>query len=90
MGGRGEAEGQTGSEMKLQEADVMKSRRSMFKPAEAGTGDGPLPCGKNSGEVLKAFGQSWSALFAGSSFGLAESLLLRHSHSFALSSPPKN
>ena len=63
--------------MKLEEADVMKSRRSMFKPPEAGTGDGPLPCGKEM--VLKAFGQSWFALFAGNSFGLAESLLLRHS-----------
>ena len=76
--------------MKLQEADVMKSRKSMFKPAEAGTGDGPLPCGKEKVEILKAFGQNWSALFAGSSFGLAESLLLRHRHWCALSSRPKN
>ena len=36
-------EGQTGSEMKLQEADVRRSKRSMIRPAEAGTGDGPLP-----------------------------------------------
>lgn len=43
LGGRGEAEGQTGSEMKLQEADVRSSKRSMIRPAEAGTGDGPLP-----------------------------------------------
>ena len=84
--------GQTGSEMKLQEAvEVKINRSSIFKPAEAGTGDGPLPCGKRNGrEILKAFGQSWLALFAGSSFGLAESLLLRHRHSYALSSRPKN
>ena len=59
LGVRGEAEGQTGSEMKLQETEVMKSRRSMFKPAEAGTGDGPLPCGK---EVVESFESSWSEL----------------------------
>ena len=36
--------GQTGSEMKLQEAvEVKINRSSIFEPAEAGTGDGPLP-----------------------------------------------
>ena len=59
LGVRGEAEGQTGSEMKLQETEVMKSRRSMFKPAEAGTGDGPLPCGK---EIVESFEIIWSEL----------------------------
>ena len=39
--------GQTGSEMKLEEAiEVKINRSSIFKPAEAGTGDQPLPCGK--------------------------------------------
>ena len=38
--------GQTGSEMKLEEAiEVKINRSSIFKPAEAGTGDQPLPCG---------------------------------------------
>ena len=38
--------GQTGSEMKLQEAvEVKINRSSIFEPAEAGTGDQPLPCG---------------------------------------------
>ena len=58
----------------------------MFKPAaEAGTGDGPLPCGKRNG-LVRAFKGVWSELvFAGSSFGLAESLLLRHQHLFVIS-----
>ena len=39
--------GQTGSEMKLEEAvEVKINRSSIFKPAEAGTGDQPLPSGK--------------------------------------------
>ena len=38
--------GQTGSEMKLEEAvEVKINRSSIFEPAEAGTGDQPLPCG---------------------------------------------
>ena len=38
--------GQTGSEMKLEDAiEVKINRSSIFKPAEAGTGDQPLPCG---------------------------------------------
>ena len=46
LGERGAAVGQTGSEMKLEEAvEVKINRSSIFEPAEAGTGDQPLPCG---------------------------------------------
>ena len=56
----------------------------MFKPAaEAGTGDGPLPCGERNG-LVRAF-KGVLQVFAGSFFGLAESLLLRHQHLFVIS-----
>ena len=63
--------GQTGSEMKLEEAiEVKINRSSIFKPAEAGTGDRPLPCGTEDVD-------NWSKLvkipFVGAYFCLAES-----------------